>query len=466
MTATRSPNAGDSGDPGDPGGARSGVWRRLTGDLRPGEGRVAWAAALWFFCLLAAYYALRPMRDAFGAENPYELHWLFTGTFTLTMVAQPLYGRLVARHGRAVFLPLTYRFLLTNVVVFAVLLGTLEGEALRWAYRAYFVWLSAFVVFGVSVFWGFLADLMGARRAKRLYGLIAIGGTLGAALGSVIAGWWVEYLAEFLAFLGAGEAIGRGVLLPVLAALFLEAAVRAARMIERTPLPPEEDDPDVDAETPVGGRALAGFGEVARSSYLLGICGYVAVFVLGSTLLYFINSVIVQDAFASSDARTAFFGKVDFAVNGIALLLQLFATGRVLQRLGLGTALAAVPLVGLLGFAAVAIAPTVSVLVVFFVARRAAEFGFSKPARDALFTAVTREEKYKAKAIVDTAVYRGGDAVAMWLQAGLTSLGVGLAATAWGLVPVCGLGLAAALFLGREHARRTSAAAPGVPSTE
>lgn len=441
--------------PSGPGHA-GGVLRRLTGDLRPGEGRVAWAAALWFFCLLAAYYALRPMRDAFGAENPYELHWLFTGTFLLTMIAQPLYGRLVARHGRAVFLPLTYRFLLSNVVLFAVLLGTLEGEALRWAHRLYFVWLSVFVVFGVSVFWAFLADLMGARRAKRLYGLIAVGGTLGAAFGSSIAGWWVEYLQDFLASLGASESVGRGVLLPALAALFLEGAVRAARRVERMPLPPEEDDPEVDSAAPVGGRALAGFGEVARSNYLLGICGYVAVFVLGSTLLYFINSVIVQDAFASADERTSFFGKVDFAVNGIALFLQLFATGRVLQRLGLGIALAAVPLVGVIGFSAVALSPTIAVLVVFFVSRRAAEFGFSKPARDALFTAVTREEKYKAKAIVDTAVYRGGDAVAMWLQAGLTKVGVGLAATAWGLVGVCAAGLGAALFLGREHARRTA----------
>ena len=348
----------------------------------------------------------------------------------------------------------TYRFLLINVVAFAVALGTLEGDALRWAHRAYFVWLSVFVVFGVSVFWGTLADLMGARRAKRLYGLIGIGGTLGAALGSIIAGSWVEYLQELLALLGVGDSVGRGVLLPVLAALFLEGAVRAARWVERTPLPPEEDDPDTDAHTPVGGGALAGFSDVACSNYLVGLCGYVAVFVLGSTLLYYINSVIVQDAFASSEERTSFFGKIDFAVNCAALLIQLFATGRVLRRLGLGIALAAVPAVGVLGFTAVALSPTVAVLVVFFVARRAAEFGFSKPARDALFTACTREEKYKAKAVVDTAVYRGGDAAAMWIQTGLASLGVGLAGTSAGLVGVCALGLGVSLFLGREHGRR------------
>ena len=423
------------------------------GALRPGELRVVLLAGLYFFCLLAAYYALRPMRDAFGAENPYELHWLFTGTLVGTLVAQPIYGRLVSRRGRAAFIPIAYRFLMLNAVAFGLLLRGLEGEALLWAHRAYFVWLSLFSVFGVTVFWGFLADIMGSARAKRLYGRIAMGGTLGAAAGASLAGLWLEELESLVRGLGLESWAEANVLLPLLSALLLEGAVRAARAVERASLPAEPDDPGSGAEVPVGGSALDGFRDVLRSRFLTSICAYVVLYVVGSTVLYFITSVVTSEAFETSEARAVFFGRMDLCVNVVALGFQLFLTGRVMQRMGLGLSLAAVPLIGLLGFSGIAVSPGLVVLGTLFVLRRGMEFGLSKPAREALFTALPREEKYKAKAVVDTVVYRGGDAAAMWIQAGLTAVGVGAAGFAWGMVPLCGVALLISVWLGRAHAR-------------
>lgn len=437
-------------------GAEPPVGEAATGSrgVRPGELRAVLLAGLYFFFLLAAYYALRPMRDAFGAEDRANLPELFTGTLVLTLLAQPLYGRLVARRGRAAFIPIAYRFLMLNAILFGLLLGGLEGVALQWVWRLYFVWLSFFAVFGVSIFWGFLADIMGSARAKRLYGPIAIGGTIGAMAGASLTGLWLDGLVAVARSLGLEEWARPNVLLPLLSACLLEGAVRAARAVERAPLPHEPDDPHSDARVPVGGRAMDGFRDVAGSPYLLGMCAYVALFVVGSTVLYNVTSEVTANAFESTEARTVFYGRMDLGVNALTLVFQLSLTGRVLQRFGLGAGLAAVPLVGLVGFAGVALSPGLLALGVLYVLRRGLQFGLSKPSREALFTVVSRDEKYKAKAVIDTVVYRGGDASVMWAQAGLGALGVGSTGLAWGMLPACALALWVSVALGRAHARR------------
>lgn len=428
------------------------------GELRPGELRVVLLAGAFFFCLLASYYALRPLRDAYGAEDSTRLQWLFTGTLLGTLAAQPLFGRLVSRQGRAKFLPRAYRFLAVNAIAFGLLLDGLDGTALVWMRRLFFVWLSVFNMFVLSLFWGFLADIMGSARAKRLYGRIAIGGTLGALAGASLAGLWMEELGMLASAVGLASVARPAFLLPLFSALLLEGAVRAARALERARLAKEPDDPHSDARTPVGGRTLDGFRAVLRSHHLAALCLYVTLFVLGSTVLYEITSVLTKAAF-ESDARTQFNARIDLWVNVVALTFQLFLTGRILPFLGLGISLAAVPMVGMAGFAAVASSSGLMAIATLSVLRRGFEYGLSKPAREALFTVLTRDEKYKAKSVIDTVVYRGGDAAAMWLQAGLGALGVGISALAWGMVPMCALGVVVAFALGREHARRASALA-------
>lgn len=422
--------------------------------IRSGEGKPLLLAMAFFFTLLCAYYLLRPLRDAYGAADPERLRWLFLGTFAVTMLVQPAFGALVSRFGRPRIVPGSYRALSLVTILLGFLLGRMEGAPGVFVRDAFFCWLSVFSIVGVSIFWGLLADLYGRERALRLFGFVAVGGTLGAICGSSVA----SFANDVLPKVGLGPEH-----LPFLSAGCLEICVWLQRSLQRACEPLEASAQPAQtlskpANDPIGGTVMAGFRRVAQSPYLTLICLYVAIYVVGSTLAYDVGARLAQVLFEGDpDGRRAFFGKIDLATNVVTLFLQLFASGWVLRRLGVGMGLCAVPLVGVIGFAALAVEPTLLVLACFSVARRGAEYGISKPARDALFTVVPREDKYKAKLVVDTVIYRGGDAAALWLQFGLLTLGVAASSIAWGLVGLAGAGAVVALALGRGFQARSTA---------
>ncbi len=423
--------------------------------IRPGEGKPLLLAMAFFFTLLCSYYLLRPLRDAYGAADPERLRWLFLGTFGLTMLVQPAFGALVSRFGRPRIVPGSYRALSLITIALGFLLGRFEGGTGIFVRDVFFCWLSVFSIVGVSIFWGLLADLYGRERALRLFGFVAVGGTLGAIFGSSIA----SFANDVLPKVGLGPQH-----LPFLSAACLEVCVwiqrslqRASLSLESVPDAPAQDAPSIApaASDPIGGTVMAGFRRVAQSPYLMLVCLYVAIYVVGSTLAYDVGARLANTAFdGDPDGRREFFGKIDLATSVVTLILQLFASGWVLRKLGVGVGLCAVPLVGVVGFAALAIDPTLMVLACFSVARRGAEYGISKPARDALFTVVPREDKYKAKLVVDTVIYRGGDAASLWLQFALITYGVSASVIAWGLVGLAGAGVAVALLLGRGFRAR------------
>ncbi|MEL6430273.1 MAG: MFS transporter [Planctomycetota bacterium] len=420
--------------------------------LHPGEGRLALLGALFFYALLAAYYLLRPLRDSYGAADPDELPRLFLGTFAATVAVQPLFGALVSRFGRARIAPVTFRALGVVTLVLGACLVRFDGAGQRAAQVAFFCWLSVFNLTGVSLFWGLCADHFGRARSLRLFGPIAVGGTLGAMTGSTVVGF-----ASVL--LPALE--GAPFVYAVLSAALLEVCVRLARALARRSDALEDPGTRVDPirrSAPIGGGVLAGFQHVRRSRYLTGIALYVVVYVTGSTLLYDEGARIMRDAFATDGVRSIFFARIDLLTNAMTLLLQLFATSAVLQRVGVGPALAAVPVVTTVGFAALLADPSLFALALFSVLRRCAEFGLSKPAREALFTVTSDEDKYKAKLVVDTVAYRGGDAAALWAKTGLLAVGVGAAALSIGVVAFSALGVVLAALLGRGFARRSDLA--------
>ncbi len=429
--------------------------------IRPGEGKPLVLAMAFFFTLLCSYYLLRPLRDAYGAADPERLRWLFLGTFGLTMLVQPAFGALVSRYGRPRIVPASYRALSLITIALGLLLGRLEGASGVFVRDVFFCWLSVFSIVGVSIFWGLLADLYGRERALRLFGFVAVGGTLGAISGSSVS----SFASSLLPKVGLGPQH-----LPFLSAACLEICVWIQRALQRASgtLGPGQSSTKADepriapaATDPIGGTVMAGFRRVAKSPFLTLMCLYVAVYVVGSTLAYDVGARLAKTAFEGDpDGRRAFFGKIDLATNVVTLFLQVFASGWVLRKLGVGIGLCAVPLVGVIGFSALALDPTLLVLAVFSVARRGAEYGISKPARDALFTVVSREDKYKAKLVVDTVIYRGGDAAALWLQFGLITWGVAASAIAWGLVGLAVAGLVVALALGRGFKKRSLGLAP------
>jgi AAA family ATP:ADP antiporter len=412
------------------------------------------SAALWsfayFFTLLAGYYVLRPLRDQMGiAGGVKNLPWLFTATFLSLLVAQPLYGALVARLPRVRFIPIVYHFFLVNLALFWVLL-TLDVEKVIVA-RVFFVWVSVFNLFAVAVFWSFMADLFTAEQGKRLFGFIGAGGTAGALLGPVVTIWLSAPLGP--------------VNLLIAAAVFLEAAVFCVDRIERVADVPTQVDPQ---QQRVGGGAFAALPELIRSPYLLGVATWVSLLSFGATIAYFAQANIVSATIHDSATQTRLFAGIDLAVGLLSLATQVFATAKFLKRFGTGISAAALPAVYVAGFAAVAIAPSLAVVVILQVTQRWMNFAIANPARQVFFTVVGREEKYKAKNLIDVVIYRGSDALYGWVYDTLQALGLKLGAIALCALPVVAGWLILSTALGRSQERlatkRDDEGAPGCQS--
>jgi ATP:ADP antiporter, AAA family len=398
------------------------------------------AAALWsfayFFTLLAGYYVLRPLRDQMGiAGGVKNLPWLFTATFVTLLVAQPLYGALVAKLPRARFIPIVYHFFVANLVLFWLLL-TLDVAPVVVA-RVFFVWVSVFNLFAVAVFWSFMADLFTAEQGKRLFGFIGAGGTAGALLGPVIT-------------IALSAPLGRVNLL-IAAAVLLELAVFCVYRLERAAA--AQAGPRAEPGR-VGGNAFAALTELIRSPYLLGIGAWVSLLSFCATIVYLEQANIVSAAVHDRDTQTRLFAGIDLAVNLLSLATQVFATGQVLRRLGTGIAAGALPAVYVAGFAALALTPTLAAVLTLQVAQRWMNFAIANPARQVFFTVLGREEKYKAKNLIDVVVYRGSDALYGWVFDSLQGLGLKLGGIALVAVPVAAGWLVLSAVLGRAQERR------------
>jgi AAA family ATP:ADP antiporter len=373
------------------------------------------------------------MGVAGGVRN---LQWLFTATFLVMLAAVPLYGALVARLPRRRFIPLVYHFFVANLAIFWLLL-TLDVERLIVA-RVFFVWISVFVLFAVSVFWSFMADIYSSEQGKRMYGFIAAGGSAGALAGPALT-------------IGLAPLIGATNLL-ILAAVLLEIAVFCALRLEvRSEAVPGKAEP-------VGGGAIDGLMMVVRSPYIAGITLWVSLLSVAATFLYFEQAAIVAAASDDPAVRTRIFATVDLVVGLLTLALQFFATGKLIARFGVGAALALLPLVFAAGFAVLAASPVLAVVIAFQALQRTANFAISNPAREVLFTVLARDEKYKAKNVIDIVAVRGADAAGGWAFTALRSLGMEVRS-----IPLVAIGLAAACFalavaLGRAHERRARTA--------
>jgi AAA family ATP:ADP antiporter len=404
------------------------------------------AAALWsfgyFFALLAGYYVLRPLRDQMGiAGGVRNLPWLFTATFVALIVAQPLYGALVAKLPRARFIPLVYHFFVANLALFWLLLMLDVAPVI--VARVFFVWVSVFSLFAVAVFWSFMADLFTAEQGKRLFGFIGAGGTAGGLLGPLIT-------------IQLSKPLG-SVNLLIAAALLLEIAVFCVYRLERAAAVHASPDGALHAAPQrIGGSAFAAFLEFVRSPYLFGVGLWVSLLSFCATIVYFEQANIISAAIHDRDAQTRIFAGIDLAVNLLSLATQIFITGQVLKRFGTGIAAGALPAVYVVGFAALFLAPTLAVVVTLQIVQRWMNFAIANPARQVFFTVIGREEKYKAKNLIDVVVYRGSDALYGWVFDGLQALGLKLGAIALVAWPAAAGWLVLSMMLGRAQEHRAA----------
>lgn len=427
-----------------------GVVTRVLGrlvDVKPDEVRAMLLGAAYFFFILCSYYIIRPIRDTMGITGGVRnLPWMFTGTLIGMLIANPIFSAAVARYPRKRFIPMTYRFFMLNLLLFFILLHTLRPDSQVWLARLFFIWVSVFNLYVVSVFWGFMTDLFHSEQGKRLFGFIGVGGTLGAIFGSSIT-------ALFAHVLSAAS-------LMLVSMVFLEVAVQCVRWLGRVNQPaanaPAPGDGEAERPTPtperaIGGSSLAGITHVLRSPYLIGICIYMLLFTIGSTFLYFEQEHVVAATISGQGSMTGVFARIDLMVNTLTLLIQAFFTGRILKWLGVTATLALLPAVSMIGFLGLGLMPVLAVVIAFQVLRRAGNFAVARPTREVLFTVIPREDKYKAKSLIDTFVYRSGDQIGAWSYALMGVLGLAVAGTALVAVPLSALWLLVSVWLGHRQ---------------
>ncbi len=408
---------------------------------------VAWSFA-YFFCVLSSYYIIRPVREEMAVgSGPNTIPYLFIGTFITMIVATSLFGWVASRFPRRVFLPWVYLFFISNMLIFWAVFSQLRGSGddYVWLGRVFFVWVSVFNLFVVSVFWSFMADIYTREQGRRLFGLITSGGSIGALLGGLVTSSLVTKIGFHNLLLIAG-----GVLL---AAVFCIGRLKDWVHQEHE----HEVERTVESDKPLGGNPLAGITHLLSSNYFLGIALLSVIASLLGTALYMFRAELIETAILSPDARTQFFSNMNVAQNALALVAQMFLVKQVVTRFGIGRSLFLFPLASIIGFAVLALDPTLMAVAVLDVVRRGLGFGFAKPSTDMLYSVVTPEEKYKTKNAIDTAVYRGGDVVGTWTIKGLSVLGMGMAAIAVLMLPFAVLSAVVALWLGRDYKRRARA---------
>ncbi len=415
------------------------VLQRFT-HVRREEAGAALVAALFFFCVLTALMVVRPAREALGMQRGIEaIRWLFVATVVVTLAVNPVFGWLVSRFRRLVFVAATYLFFAAGLLAFYALLVLAPANIGERTGQVFYVWFSVFNLFATMLFWALMADRFSLEQSKRLFGVIAVGGTLGAIFG--------PWLATVLA-----RPLGTPALLLV-AAAFLALALGFAWRLGRFPAANAAR-----AERAViGGSAWQGFQAVFRSPYLLAICAYVLVVAVMATLIYFTRLQMVAALGSNVDMRTAVFARIDLIAQVATLVLQALVSGQLMKRLGVPVALALLPVSAALGFLGLALLGSLAALIALDAGFRAVQRGIMRPARETLFTVVPRADRYKAKAFIDTFVYRGGDLVGAQTEGLLGRLGTGLAALASFAMPLAIAWMALGVWLG--YAQRAQAAA-------
>lgn len=418
--------------------------------LKPGEFfAVVWSFA-YFFCIFSAYSMLRPIRDAMaimgGTQN---IPWLFTGTFVVMLLATPVFGWVASRFPRKQFLPWVYYFFIANILIFFALFTYTQNRELDqlWIARAFFVWVSVFNLFVVSIFWSFMADIYSKEQSRRLFGVISAGGSTGGILGPIITATLVI-------------PVGFKNVLP-LSALLLLAGVYCIYRLRQWVRRHEEDSNSetVESSKAIGGGALDGirllfakpyFGAIASALILASFVG-----VVGYTYMLKLAEV----TFESTDRQTQVFSWIDMAINALSFIGQLILVKHSVKNIGIGATLALLPIATIIGFALLAIHPVFAVMAGLQIFRRSLTFGFTKPAADMLYTVVTTEEKYKVKNFIETALYRGGDVVSAWavrMMAGLELSGISLVC-----MPIAAIWTVIAFWLGKDYKRRDKAISAG-----
>lgn len=413
------------------------------------------ASVAFFFCVLTALMVVRPAREALGMRSGLDtVRWLFVGTAVVTLAVNPAFGFLVSRFRRFTFIALTYLFFAASLLVFWWLLTFAPARTGEVSGRVFYVWFSVFNLFSTTVFWALMVDRFSLEQSKRLFGIVAVGGTLGAIFGPWLAWTYVD-------------AVGTSNLILIAVAFLLGAVVAAWVVARLQEAHRDESGPDgrppapAVAERVIGGTSWDGFVSTVRSPYLLGISAFVLVMTVMATFIYFTRLQMVASMTGVVDERTGLFAQIDFWTQVATLTLQLFITGHIMRRLGVAVAMVLLPVTVSLGFIGLSLTGSFVALVILEAAFKAMQRGVTRPARETLFTVVDRQDRYKGKAVIDTFVYRTGDVVGAWTEGALGKLGGGVATLTALVVPGAVAWAVLSVWLARRQETLAAVAAVG-----
>ena len=424
------------------------IIQRFT-QVRREEATSVIVSALAFFFILTALMVLRPAREALGMQRGIEtIRWLFVGTAVVTLAVNPVFGLLVSRSRRLVFIKAAYLFFAGSLLAFYALLVMTPTAIGETSGMVFFVWFSVFNLFATMIFWGVMADRFSLEQSKRLFGVIAVGGSLGAIAGPWLASQLAKPLGTAALLLVAAGSLGLAVL----------------SMIAVTKLQPEREHSAASQYLGmptavgmrgdvIGGSAWDGLRAVFRSPYLLGISVYVLTLTVFATFIYFTRVQMVAALGEGLDMRTTIFARIDLYTQITTLVLQALVTGRLMKRLGVPVTLALLPVTAALGFLGLALVASLATIVIFQAVFSAVQRAIVRPARETLFTVVSRADKYKSKAFTDTFVYRTGDVLGAQVEGILGRLGTGLAALISVSIPLAVVWAALGIWLGRRQKR-------------
>ncbi len=425
---------------------------RIVGELTDLERSMLRCSAAWFFMVLSGYYILRPIREQistqYGIDN---LAWMFQATFITMLIAIPAYSWLVSKVHRKVLVPCISALMGCAMVGFWAAMSFISPTArlgstpaLEWVARVLFIWISVYGLFIVSFFWSVIGDMLAPDQGQRLFGIIAGGGTAGGLVASLATTFFVDFMGQT-----------NLLLIPVVllvAGLFIY--LHLERLWQRHHAASGVAVSSMRSGKPTGGNPLAGFTAVIKSRYLVAICFYGFFLATCGTTIYFQQSEIVKAAFDTKEQSTKYFAVINFFIQSVTLVLQTTVVGRLMRRYGLSVALVVLPVAYLFGITLLAIMPTLAVLAVITVTGRSAEYAIANPAREVLFTAVAREDRYKAKSFIDTIVRRGGDsAISAWYQSMRDSGNIAMTTISWCMIPVVVVWIGLAWFTGTENKR-------------
>ena len=420
------------------------MFGKLIGVEKHEYAAVGWSFA-YFFCVLSSYYIIRPIREAMGVgSGPNTLPWLFFATFVTMLIVTPIFGWVASKYTRRQFLPWVYLFFISHIIIFWIVFSAAvnnESDHI-WLGRVFFVWISIFNLFVVSVFWSFMAEIYTREQGRRLFGFITSGGSIGALMG----GGATSFLAVRIGFQNV---------FPI-AAIMLLLAIFCIRQL-RSHITHDSEKTSIEAvakEKPLGGNPFAGITHVFSSKFFSAIAVKSIIASLLGTALYMFTATLVEVSIPETNEQTQFFSNINNWTNLLALIGQMLVVKQVVQRFGVGVSLTLLPIASVAGFILLAVEPTLAVVALVTVLRRALGFGFSKPTTDMLYSVVTPEEKYKTKNFIDTAVYRAGDVIGILSIRGLFVLGMGIPAIALTMLPFAAVWGSVSLWLGREYRRQ------------